>query len=197
MINFVSSFNWRIEFKFHKFVQLIISHLKIHDRLGLLWKENFGMPLLWGHHKLTFHFNSNCAMHLFTIWEYNQGFDNASYFLILCFSIHNFFILVFELLRRKTFLCIILLSLHYHFQSKKIVENNFDKLPFHGLGKDHSSTWWKALAAQLMTHGIRIWAPVFPLNIVLWLSTELFLIFLTFVNCGGYLSYNNLNSLPK
>ncbi|XP_042388389.1 ATP-dependent DNA helicase RecQ-like isoform X2 [Zingiber officinale] len=38
-------------------------------------------------------------------------------------------------------------------RSKKIVENNFDKLPFHGLGKDYSSTWWKALAAQLMTHG--------------------------------------------
>ncbi|CAL9178683.1 unnamed protein product [Musa hybrid cultivar] len=38
-------------------------------------------------------------------------------------------------------------------RSKKIVGNNFDTLPLHGLGKDYSSTWWKALAAQLIANG--------------------------------------------
>ncbi|XP_008782729.2 probable ATP-dependent DNA helicase RecQ isoform X2 [Phoenix dactylifera] len=34
--------------------------------------------------------------------------------------------------------------------SRKILDNNFDKLPLHGLGKDYSATWWKALAALLL-----------------------------------------------
>ncbi|CAL9099341.1 unnamed protein product [Musa textilis] len=38
-------------------------------------------------------------------------------------------------------------------RSKKIVGNNFDNLPLHGLGKDYSATWWKALAAQLIANG--------------------------------------------
>lgn len=54
----------------------------------------------------------------------------------------------------------ILPSLHYDFQSKKIVGNNFDTLPLHGLGKDYSSTWWKALAAQLIANGIISWTSV-------------------------------------
>lgn len=40
-----------------------------------------------------------------------------------------------------------------NFQSKKIVDNNFDKLPLHGLGKGYSSNWWKALAGLLIAHG--------------------------------------------
>lgn len=40
-----------------------------------------------------------------------------------------------------------------NFQLKKIVDNNFDKLPLHGLGKGYSSNWWKALAGLLMAHG--------------------------------------------
>ncbi|URE42672.1 RQC [Musa troglodytarum] len=40
-----------------------------------------------------------------------------------------------------------------HQKSKKIVGNNFDNLPLHGLGKDYSATWWKALAAQLIANG--------------------------------------------
>ncbi|EHA8590722.1 ATP-dependent DNA helicase [Cocos nucifera] len=35
-------------------------------------------------------------------------------------------------------------------RSRKILDNNFDKLSLHGLGKDHSATWWKALAALLI-----------------------------------------------
>ena len=38
-------------------------------------------------------------------------------------------------------------------QSKRIVDAKFDKLPFHGLGKDYSSNWWKALAYQLISNG--------------------------------------------
>ncbi|PIN07968.1 DNA helicase [Handroanthus impetiginosus] len=38
------------------------------------------------------------------------------------------------------------------FYSKKILDNNFDKLPFHGLGKDKPANWWKALAYQLISH---------------------------------------------
>uniref|UniRef100_A0A1D1YAD1 ATP-dependent DNA helicase n=1 Tax=Anthurium amnicola TaxID=1678845 RepID=A0A1D1YAD1_9ARAE len=37
-------------------------------------------------------------------------------------------------------------------RSKKIIDNNFDKLPQHGLGKDYSPTWWKALGGVLLTH---------------------------------------------
>ncbi|KAL8531340.1 hypothetical protein ACS0TY_008097 [Phlomoides rotata] len=35
-------------------------------------------------------------------------------------------------------------------RSKKILDAHFDKLPFHGLGKDMSANWWKALASQLI-----------------------------------------------
>ncbi|KAJ4817025.1 ATP-dependent DNA helicase recQ [Rhynchospora pubera] len=38
-------------------------------------------------------------------------------------------------------------------RAKKIIENNFDKLPMHGLGKDNSSNWWKALGGLLLAHG--------------------------------------------
>ncbi|WOL01871.1 hypothetical protein Cni_G10590 [Canna indica] len=38
-------------------------------------------------------------------------------------------------------------------RSKKVIENNFDKLPMHGLGKDFSLNWWKAFATQLIAHG--------------------------------------------
>jgi len=38
-------------------------------------------------------------------------------------------------------------------QAKKILNAHFDKLPFHGLGKDYSSNWWKSLAYQLISHG--------------------------------------------
>ncbi|KAJ0979160.1 hypothetical protein J5N97_014634 [Dioscorea zingiberensis] len=38
-------------------------------------------------------------------------------------------------------------------RSKKILENNFDKVPMHGMGKNYSSTWWKALAGLLFSHG--------------------------------------------
>ncbi|XP_043699015.1 ATP-dependent DNA helicase RecQ-like [Telopea speciosissima] len=38
-------------------------------------------------------------------------------------------------------------------RSKKVRDFQFEKLPLHGLGKDHSSNWWKALADQLIAHG--------------------------------------------
>ncbi|KAJ4981678.1 hypothetical protein NE237_032515 [Protea cynaroides] len=38
-------------------------------------------------------------------------------------------------------------------RSKKVREFQFDKLPLHGLGKDHPSNWWKALADQLIANG--------------------------------------------
>lgn len=38
-------------------------------------------------------------------------------------------------------------------RAKKILNAHFDKLPFHGLGKDYSSNWWKSLAYQLISHG--------------------------------------------
>ncbi|RVX22696.1 ATP-dependent DNA helicase RecQ [Vitis vinifera] len=38
-------------------------------------------------------------------------------------------------------------------RSKRILDAKFDKLPLHGLGKDHSSNWWKALAYQLISYG--------------------------------------------
>ncbi|XP_060216949.1 uncharacterized protein LOC132644378 isoform X1 [Lycium barbarum] len=34
---------------------------------------------------------------------------------------------------------------------KKIVDAQFDKLPFHGLGKELSANWWKGLAYQLIS----------------------------------------------
>ncbi|KAL6516412.1 hypothetical protein OROGR_019717 [Orobanche gracilis] len=37
-------------------------------------------------------------------------------------------------------------------RSKKILDAHFDKLPFHGLGKDMPANWWKALACQLIAH---------------------------------------------
>ncbi|KAF3331881.1 mediator of RNA polymerase II transcription subunit 34-like isoform X1 [Carex littledalei] len=36
---------------------------------------------------------------------------------------------------------------------KRITKNNFDKLPMHGLGKDNSSNWWKALGGLLLANG--------------------------------------------
>lgn len=44
----------------------------------------------------------------------------------------------------------------FYFQAKKIIENNFDKLPMHGLGKDNSSNWWKALGGLLLAHGTMV-----------------------------------------
>lgn len=41
----------------------------------------------------------------------------------------------------------------YGLQSKKVVDAQFDKLSIHGIGKDHSSNWWKALAYQLIYSG--------------------------------------------
>ncbi|XP_072998258.1 uncharacterized protein [Typha latifolia] len=37
--------------------------------------------------------------------------------------------------------------------SKKILSNNYDKLPFHGLGKDYPSNWWKSLGGLLISQG--------------------------------------------
>ncbi|TQD80819.1 hypothetical protein C1H46_033654 [Malus baccata] len=34
-------------------------------------------------------------------------------------------------------------------QAKKFIDAQYDKLPLHGLGKDYSSNWWKALGYQL------------------------------------------------
>ncbi|XP_022859213.1 uncharacterized protein LOC111379993 [Olea europaea var. sylvestris] len=36
-------------------------------------------------------------------------------------------------------------------RSKKIIDAQFDKLPFHGLGKEMPANWWKALADQLIS----------------------------------------------
>ncbi|KAL0419366.1 UNVERIFIED_CONTAM: Werner syndrome ATP-dependent helicase [Sesamum radiatum] len=36
-------------------------------------------------------------------------------------------------------------------RSKKVLDGQFDKLPFHGLGKDMPANWWKALAHQLIS----------------------------------------------
>ncbi|KAJ4829824.1 hypothetical protein Tsubulata_025335 [Turnera subulata] len=41
-------------------------------------------------------------------------------------------------------------------RAKKIVDNHFDKLPLHGLGKDYSANWWKDLASHLISHGYLI-----------------------------------------
>lgn len=40
-------------------------------------------------------------------------------------------------------------------QVKKIIEKQFDNLPFHGLGKDYSSNWWKSLGFQLISFGMQ------------------------------------------
>ncbi|KAJ3682940.1 hypothetical protein LUZ60_013167 [Juncus effusus] len=37
--------------------------------------------------------------------------------------------------------------------AKKIMEYKFDKLPMHGLGKEFSPNWWKALGGLLLAHG--------------------------------------------
>ncbi|KAI8538847.1 hypothetical protein RHMOL_Rhmol09G0135200 [Rhododendron molle] len=37
-------------------------------------------------------------------------------------------------------------------ESKKILNAQFDKLPLHGLGKELSANWWKALGYQLISH---------------------------------------------
>ena len=39
-------------------------------------------------------------------------------------------------------------------QSKKILDAQFDKLPFHGLGKEMTANWWKFLANQLIVKGM-------------------------------------------
>ncbi|KAL5558889.1 hypothetical protein UlMin_035100 [Ulmus minor] len=36
-------------------------------------------------------------------------------------------------------------------RAKKILDSQFDRLPLHGLGKDYSSNWWKALGYQLIS----------------------------------------------
>ncbi|KAG0477517.1 hypothetical protein HPP92_014358 [Vanilla planifolia] len=38
-------------------------------------------------------------------------------------------------------------------RSRKIMENNFDKLLMHGHGKDYTVLWWKALGGLLIAHG--------------------------------------------
>ncbi|CAL8160271.1 unnamed protein product [Prunus armeniaca] len=38
-------------------------------------------------------------------------------------------------------------------RAKKIIDPQYDKLPLHGLGKDYSSNWWKALGYQLISSG--------------------------------------------
>ncbi|KAG9443392.1 hypothetical protein H6P81_014732 [Aristolochia fimbriata] len=38
-------------------------------------------------------------------------------------------------------------------RSRKILDKNYDKLQLYGLGKKHSSNWWKALGDQLIVHG--------------------------------------------
>ncbi|MQL82479.1 hypothetical protein Taro_014956 [Colocasia esculenta] len=38
-------------------------------------------------------------------------------------------------------------------RAKRIIENGFDKLPQHGLGKDYSPNWWKELGGVLLAHG--------------------------------------------
>ncbi|KAL0370905.1 UNVERIFIED_CONTAM: ATP-dependent DNA helicase RecQ [Sesamum angustifolium] len=40
-------------------------------------------------------------------------------------------------------------------RSKKVLDGQFDKLPFHGLGKDMPANWWKALAHQLISQGFK------------------------------------------
>ncbi|XP_062081678.1 uncharacterized protein LOC133788273 isoform X2 [Humulus lupulus] len=37
-------------------------------------------------------------------------------------------------------------------RAKKILDAQFDRLPLHGLGKDYSANWWKALAYQLISN---------------------------------------------
>ncbi|PRQ34890.1 putative DNA helicase [Rosa chinensis] len=38
-------------------------------------------------------------------------------------------------------------------RAKKILDAQYDKLPLHGLGKEYSANWWKALAYQLISSG--------------------------------------------
>ncbi|TYK27059.1 ATP-dependent DNA helicase RecQ-like isoform X3 [Cucumis melo var. makuwa] len=38
-------------------------------------------------------------------------------------------------------------------RAKKILNAQFDMLPLHGLGREYSSNWWKALASQLIFNG--------------------------------------------
>ncbi|CAN1312644.1 Bifunctional 3'-5' exonuclease/ATP-dependent helicase WRN [Linum perenne] len=38
-------------------------------------------------------------------------------------------------------------------RAKKIIDNQFHKLPLHGLGKERTPDWWKSLAYQLISHG--------------------------------------------
>ncbi|XP_022154483.1 uncharacterized protein LOC111021754 isoform X2 [Momordica charantia] len=38
-------------------------------------------------------------------------------------------------------------------RAKKVLDAQFDKLPLHGLGREYSANWWKALASQLISHG--------------------------------------------
>lgn len=38
-------------------------------------------------------------------------------------------------------------------QAKKITEHQFDNIPYHGLGKDFSASWWKTLGFQLISMG--------------------------------------------
>lgn len=38
-------------------------------------------------------------------------------------------------------------------RSKKVIDAQYDKLPFHGLGKEVSANWWKTLASQLISFG--------------------------------------------
>ncbi|CAI9107204.1 OLC1v1006509C2 [Oldenlandia corymbosa var. corymbosa] len=41
-------------------------------------------------------------------------------------------------------------------RSKKILEAQLDKLPFHGLGKEITADWWKSLGDQLISNGYLI-----------------------------------------
>ncbi|CAN6468404.1 unnamed protein product [Victoria cruziana] len=38
-------------------------------------------------------------------------------------------------------------------RSRKIIDNHFEELQVHGLGRDHSANWWKGLGDLLIAHG--------------------------------------------
>lgn len=73
--------------------------------------------------------------------------------IIYCnYSGHLLLAVFYLLLQCKAYLTmVILLSF---FQSRKILDNNYEVLPLHGLGKDHPANWWKALGDLLIANGI-------------------------------------------
>lgn len=65
----------------------------------------------------------------------------------LNYLLFSFWPIMISKLLSSWYLCIF-------WQSRKIVDNHFDKLSLHGIGKEYSSNWWKALGDQLITSGI-------------------------------------------